>query len=108
MTAARSAWVPTRQARTPHDLIRRLAGGRRATLTCMATPRNLTAAIHQEEDWYVAQCLEVDVVSQGRTIAEAVSNLSEAVGLYLGEIDDPAQYVTDAPLVTSFQVSGAA
>src|SRR5262245_66264529 len=31
-------------------------------------PRTLTAALHQEEDWYIAQCLEVDVVSQGHKI----------------------------------------
>jgi len=24
-------------------------------------PRTLTAALHQEEDWYIAQFLEVDV-----------------------------------------------
>jgi hypothetical protein len=37
--------------------------------TNMGMSRNLTAAVHQEEDWYVAQCLEVDAASQGRTIA---------------------------------------
>jgi hypothetical protein len=26
-------------------------------------PKTFTAAVHQEEDWYVAQCLEVDVAS---------------------------------------------
>jgi hypothetical protein len=30
------------------------------TIGTMVTARNLTAAVHQEEDWYVAQCLEVD------------------------------------------------
>ncbi|MGH3811137.1 MAG: type II toxin-antitoxin system HicB family antitoxin [Pseudonocardiaceae bacterium] len=70
----------------------------------MGTSRNLTAAVHQEEDWYVAQCLEVDVASQGSTINEALSNLAEAVGLYLEEVDDPQQHVTATPLVTSFQV----
>jgi predicted RNase H-like HicB family nuclease len=70
--------------------------------------RNLTAAVHQEEDWYVAQCLEVDVASQGRTIDEAVKNLAEAVELYLEEVDDPQGHVTATPLVTSFQVPGAA
>ncbi len=74
----------------------------------MGKPRNLTAAVHQEEDWYVAQCLEVDVASQGRTITEAISNLAEAVELYLDEVDDPQQHVTATPLVTSFQVPGAA
>jgi hypothetical protein len=33
-------------------------------------PRTLTAALHQEEDWYIAQCLEVDVASQGHTIIQ--------------------------------------
>jgi hypothetical protein len=36
-------------------------------------PRSLTAALHQEEDWYIAQCLEVDVASQGHTIDEALA-----------------------------------
>lgn len=31
---------------------------------------------------YVAQCLDVDVVSQGDTAKEAVENLKEAVALY--------------------------
>lgn len=30
-------------------------------------PRTLTAALHREEDWFIAQCLEVDVASQGHT-----------------------------------------
>jgi hypothetical protein len=37
-------------------------------------PRTLTAALHREEDWYIAQCLEVDVASQGHTIDEALAN----------------------------------
>ena len=49
-------------------------------------PRTRTAALHQEEDWFIAQCLEVDVASQGHTIDEALANLAEAVELYL---DDP-------------------
>lgn len=74
----------------------------------MAETRALTAAVHQEEDWYVAQCLEVDVASQGQTIQEALANLAEAVALYLDEVDNPAEHVTATPLVTSFQVPGAA
>jgi predicted RNase H-like HicB family nuclease len=74
----------------------------------MGTTRNLTAAVHQEDDWYVAQCLEVDVASQGQTIPEALHNLAEAVELYLEEVEDPQQHMTATPFVTSFQVSGAA
>lgn len=74
----------------------------------MSIPRTLTAAVQREEDWYVAQCLEVDVASQGRTLDEALVNLREAVTLYLDEVDDPEAHLTSTPLVTSFQVSGAA
>lgn len=70
--------------------------------------RTFTAAVHREDDWYVAQCLEVDVCSQGASIDEALQNLAEAVELYLDEVDEPQQHVTATPLVTSFQVSGAA
>jgi hypothetical protein len=52
--------------------------------------------------------VEVDVASQGRTVEEALANLREAVALYLDEIDDPDQHIAGTPLVTSFQVPGAA
>jgi predicted RNase H-like HicB family nuclease len=68
--------------------------------------RTFTAAVHQEDDWFVAQCLEIDVASQGRNIEEALANLREAVELYLEEVEDPRPTAT--PLVTSFEVSGAA
>jgi predicted RNase H-like HicB family nuclease len=42
-----------------------------------------TAVINKEETWYVAHCLELGVVSQGKTIEEAKANLKEAVELYL-------------------------
>jgi predicted RNase H-like HicB family nuclease len=74
----------------------------------MSMSRSFTAAVHREEDWYVAQCLEVDVASQGPTIDEALANLAEAVELYLEEVDDPARFFTSTPLVTSFQLPGAA
>ncbi len=42
----------------------------------------LTAVIEREDDWFVATCPEVDVVSQGKTIEEARANLLEAVELF--------------------------
>ena len=71
------------------------------------TPQTLTPALHREEDWYIAQCLEVDVASQGHTIDEALANLAEAVELYLEEVDDPAGHVTATPLVTTFRLPAA-
>ena len=38
-----------------------------------------TASLWQEDDWIVAQCLEVDVASQGETEEEALANLKEAL-----------------------------
>ena len=43
---------------------------------------NLTVAITQSENWYVAKCLENSVASQGKSMGEALSNLKEALELY--------------------------
>ncbi len=44
--------------------------------------REFRATIVQEGDLWVAQCLDVDVASQGATAEEARDNLSEALALY--------------------------
>jgi hypothetical protein len=41
-----------------------------------------TARIFQEDNSFVAQCLEVDVASQGETQTEALNNLQEALELH--------------------------
>jgi predicted RNase H-like HicB family nuclease len=41
-----------------------------------------TARIFQEDNWFVAQCLEVDVASQGETETKALNNLQEALELH--------------------------
>jgi predicted RNase H-like HicB family nuclease len=49
-----------------------------------------TAVIEREDDWFVATCPEVDVVSQGKTIEDARSNLLEAVELFF-EVASPSE-----------------
>ena len=44
--------------------------------------RRLTAIIEREGDGYVALCPEVDVASQGDSVAEARANLEEALTLF--------------------------
>ncbi len=44
--------------------------------------RTFSATVWQEGDWFVAQCLEVDVASQGVSEEEALTNLREALELY--------------------------
>jgi len=45
--------------------------------------RRLNAVITREDEFFVAHCLELGVVSQGKTIEEAQANLREAVVLYI-------------------------
>jgi predicted RNase H-like HicB family nuclease len=44
--------------------------------------RPFSAKVWREGDWCVAQCLEVDVASQGRNEEEALANLKEALELH--------------------------
>ncbi|HEV8160713.1 MAG TPA: hypothetical protein VGP58_16900 [Pyrinomonadaceae bacterium] len=44
--------------------------------------RTFTSIVWQEEIWFIAQCLEVDVASQGKTEKKALENLREALTLH--------------------------
>jgi len=66
--------------------------------------RTLTAVLHPEGPWYVAECPEVGTVSQGKTVEEAIANLKEATELYLEEFPHPE--ITRA-LVTTFETANA-
>ncbi|MCX7068484.1 MAG: type II toxin-antitoxin system HicB family antitoxin [Methylococcales bacterium] len=45
--------------------------------------KNLKYIIYREGDYYVSQCLNMEIASFGSTIDEALANLKEAVELYL-------------------------
>jgi predicted RNase H-like HicB family nuclease len=55
-----------------------------------------------EESGYVAECVEISVVTQGRTLDEVTGNLREAAALYLdgedlasfGLVENPTLLVT--------------
>ena len=66
--------------------------------------RTYTAVIHREDPWYVAACPEVGVVSQGKSIEEAIAKLKEATELYLEEFPPPA---SERSLITTFDVTHA-
>ena len=44
--------------------------------------QTFTASIWQEDDWFIAQCLEVDIASQGESEEEVLVNLGEALELH--------------------------
>jgi len=65
----------------------------------------LTAIIKKGEKQYVALCPELDVVSQGKTIEEAVSNLKEAAELHLEVMGMPEGISNEEAIVTSIEVA---
>lgn len=48
-------------------------------------PREVKVSVWEEGGWWVSQCLDIDVASQGRTEEEALANLREALELYFEE-----------------------
>jgi hypothetical protein len=62
------------------------------------------AVAYRSEGFYVGECLEVAVVSQGRTLDELVANLQDAIGLHL-EGDRGIFGLTTTPwLVMTYEV----
>ncbi|MGH7450547.1 MAG: type II toxin-antitoxin system HicB family antitoxin [bacterium] len=51
-------------------------------------PLDFHVLIEKEGRLYSALCLELDVASQGRTIAETKKNILEAIELYLESVYD--------------------
>lgn len=50
-------------------------------------PKQFEGIVWQEGEHFVAQCLNVDVSTFGETREEALSNLKEALELYLEDAD---------------------
>lgn len=67
-----------------------------------------TSVLFKEGRWYVARCLELGVVTQGKTIRSAQKNLLEAVELYLE--DQPCDLhprARSTPVVRTFELQHA-
>jgi len=64
--------------------------------------QTLSAVVHKEKKYYVAERPEVGTVSQGKTIEEAIKNLKEATELYLEEF--PIKKISK-PFVSFFEVT---
>ncbi len=66
---------------------------------------DFTAIIKKGEKQFVALCPELDVVSQGHSVEEALENLKEAVELYIEEMGVPEGVGSGKMIVASFGVS---
>ncbi len=69
--------------------------------------RRLTAIVECEGDGYVAFCPEVDVASQGETVAEARENLAEALTLFFetAPVDEIERRLREEVYVTQIEVA---
>ena len=66
--------------------------------------RAFATTVWREGKWYISQCLELDIASQGETEEEALANLKEALELHF----EPPQ-ATRPPKVRMIEVEvGAA
>ena len=67
-------------------------------MTCRTRQRQIVhAIIYPSDDVYVGECVEVAVITQGRTLAKAVANLQQAATLYF-EGEDLAALGFSSPL----------
>jgi predicted RNase H-like HicB family nuclease len=65
---------------------------------------DFTAIIRKGKKQFVALCPEVDVVSQGYTIEEAIKNLKEAVEVYVEEMGFPDEMTPEDTVIAHFEV----
>ena len=66
--------------------------------------KSFTAIIRKGEKQFVALCPELDVVSQGYSIEEAISNLKEATELYIEEMGVPEEFSSNETIIVNFEV----
>lgn len=65
----------------------------------------IKAFIKKGEKYYVAECLEIPVVTQGMTIDETVNNLNEAVSLHLeGEDLEQIGFAPNPTLIITMEL----
>gem|GEM_PF-531031 len=68
-------------------------------------PNVIKAQIHQgEQSGFVAECVELPVITQGQTLNEAMANLNGAINLHLQDQDLAALGLTsDVPIVINYE-----
>jgi predicted RNase H-like HicB family nuclease len=47
--------------------------------------QRFSASIWQEDEWFIAQCVQIDIASQGATEDEALENLRDALELHFSQ-----------------------
>lgn len=66
--------------------------------------KEYTIIFNKEGKFYVATCVELGVVSQGKTIEEARDNIKEAIELYLEDEPKNDFEYDEAPFVSTVRI----
>ena len=66
-----------------------------------------SSVVVKEGKWHVATCPELGVTSQGKTVEKSLSNLKEAIELYLEDEDVSVPGSSYRPLVIVVKVRKA-
>ena len=65
----------------------------------------IQARIYKGESQYVGECLDLPVVTQGRTLDEVTANLNEAISLHLEDEDlSDWDLVAEPSVLASFEL----
>jgi len=80
-----------------------LRRGRSAGYHLEIMKKDMKFVVFQEGKWFIAQCLDVDVASQGLTEDEAVENLRDALKLHY---TPPTATVSPQVQTLEFEVAG--
>lgn len=68
---------------------------------------DLKSVVWKEGNYYISQCLEVDVSSFGKTKKEALAMLQDALQLYFEDIPVPKKTEVKSPFITSVKLQYA-
>ena len=55
--------------------------------------KNIKYIVYRDGDYFVSQCLNVDVSSFGNTVEEAIQNIHEALELYFEDNNGKLKYI---------------
>lgn len=65
----------------------------------------IKAYLYMGENQYIAECLDIPVVTQGKTLDEVLKNLQEAVSLHLeGEDLEALGFTPDPSLLITMEI----
>ena len=68
---------------------------------------DLKSVVWKEDNYYISQCLEVDVSSFGKTKKKALDSLQEALELYFEDIPLPKKIEVKNPVIASIKLQYA-